>query len=114
MPFTLPLGATPPDFRLPATDGKNYSLSDFKDAKILVIFFTCNHCPYVIGSDEATRKTADTFATKGVRFVGINSNSKHTYADDDFPHGRDMVVVSQYTAVADCHRRRMTIYPAAV
>ena len=86
MPFTLPLGATAPDFRLPATDGKNYSLVDFKDTKILVVFFTCNHCPYVIGSDEATRKTADTFAAKGVRFVGINSNSKHTYAEDDFPH----------------------------
>ncbi len=85
MPFTLPLGSSAPDFRLPATDGKSYTLADFKDAKVLVVFFTCNHCPYVIGSDEVTRKSADAFAAKGVRFVGINSNSKRTYADDDFP-----------------------------
>jgi peroxiredoxin len=86
MPFTLPLGAAAPDFSLPATDGKNYSLTNFTDATYLVIFFTCNHCPYVIGSDEVTRQTADKFASKGVRFVGINSNSKNTYPDDDFPH----------------------------
>ena len=86
MPFTLPLGSAAPDFRLPATDGRTYALADFKDAKVLVVFFTCNHCPYVIGSDEVTRKTADAFAAKGVRFVAINSNSKRTYADDDFPH----------------------------
>jgi peroxiredoxin len=86
MPFTIPLGTAAPDFLLPGTDGQVYNLGDFKAADILVIFFTCNHCPYVIGSDEVTRKTADAFASKGVRFVAINSNSKHTYPDDDFPH----------------------------
>mgnify|MGYP000271247989 CR=1 FL=1 len=86
MPFTLPLGATAPDFSLPATDGKTYSLADFRDARALVIFFTCNHCPYVTGSDEVTRATAEQFAPQGVRFVGINSNSANTYREDDFPH----------------------------
>ena len=43
MAFTLQLGGRAPDFKLPATDGKSYRLSDFKDAKVLVIFFTCNH-----------------------------------------------------------------------
>ena len=86
MAFTLGLGETALDFKLPATDGKTYQLSDFDDADVLVIFFTCNHCPYVIGSDEVTRRTADQFAARGVRFVGINSNSKHTYPEDDFDH----------------------------
>jgi peroxiredoxin len=86
MSFTLSLGSTPPDFNLPATDGKTYSLKDFVDARALVVFFTCNHCPYVTGSDEVTRKTAERFIPKGVAFVGINSNSKHTYADDSFDH----------------------------
>jgi peroxiredoxin len=85
MGFTLDLGASAPDFTLPATDGNSYSLSDFKE-DILVIFFTCNHCPYVIGSDEVTRRTALRFEKQGVRFVGINSNSAHTYESDDFPH----------------------------
>ncbi|MBN2593886.1 MAG: thioredoxin family protein [Sedimentisphaerales bacterium] len=86
MAFTLQLGEMAPDFKLPATDGKTYELSDFDDAKVLVIFFTCNHCPYVIGSDEVTRKTVEKFAPEGVKFVGINSNSKNTYKEDDFEH----------------------------
>jgi len=85
MGFTLETGASAPDFTLPATDGKSYSLADFKE-DILVIFFTCNHCPYVIGSDEVTRKTAQRFENQGVSFVGINSNSANTYEVDDFPH----------------------------
>ena len=72
MSFTLQLGQKAPDFNLPATDGKKYSLSSFKDAKSLVVFFTCNHCPYVLGSDETTRATAEKYAAFGVRFVGIN------------------------------------------
>jgi peroxiredoxin len=86
MPFTLSLGSKAPDFTLPATDGKNYSLSSFKDSKFLVIFFTCNHCPYVTGSDEVTRKTVDRFKKEGVSFIGINSNSERTYAEDSFDH----------------------------
>jgi peroxiredoxin len=86
MAFTLQLGAKAPDFKLPATDGKTYQLSDFDDAKVLVVFFTCNHCPYVIGSDEVTRQTAEKFAPQGVRFVAINSNSKNTYPEDDYDH----------------------------
>jgi len=86
MSFTLQLGEKAIDFKLPATDGKTYSLDSFKNSKYLVVFFTCNHCPYVIGSDEVTRKTAERFKSLGVEFVGINSNSKSTYKDDDFPH----------------------------
>lgn len=86
MSFTLDIGARAPGFELKATDGKTYSLSDFDDSKYLVIFFTCNHCPYVIGSDEHTRQLADKFASQGVRFVAINSNSPNTYAEDSFEH----------------------------
>jgi peroxiredoxin len=85
MSFTLQIGAKAPDFNLPATDGRRYQLSDFQD-EFLVIFFTCNHCPYVIGSDELTRASALRFAPMGVRFIGINSNSANTYQEDDFPH----------------------------
>ena len=83
MAFTLQIGEKAPEFELPATDGKNYKLSDIKDP-YLVIFFTCNHCPYVIGSDEVTRITADEFADKGVKLVGISSNSSKTYPADSF------------------------------
>ncbi|MBW8014596.1 MAG: thioredoxin family protein [Planctomycetes bacterium] len=84
MPFTLSIGDNAPDFRLCSTDGRAYCLENFKDANVLVIFFTCNHCPYVIGSDKVTRQTADKFADKSVCFVGINSNSPNTYIEDSY------------------------------
>ncbi len=86
MAFTLEIGSKAKEFYLPATDGTSYSIESFKDSKYLVVFFTCNHCPYVIASDEITRKTVEWFNPLGVQFVGINSNSKNTYADDDFPY----------------------------
>ena len=86
MSFTLDIGSKALDFKLPATDGSTYSLEDFDKFPYLVIFFTCNHCPYVIGSDEVTRNTAVEFESRGVKFVGINSNSPNTYESDDFPH----------------------------
>jgi peroxiredoxin len=86
MVFTLELGKKAVDFKLPATDNREYSLHDFADAKYLVVFFTCNHCPFVTGSDEVTRKTALRFKDKGVVFVGINANSENTYAEDSFEH----------------------------
>lgn len=84
--FTLDIGEKAPDFHLAGTDGKVYSLKDFDDADVLVVFFTCNHCPYVIGSDEITRHTVDHFKKHNVAFVGINANSIHTVADDSFAH----------------------------
>jgi peroxiredoxin len=86
MSFTLDIGSKAPAFRLQATDGKTYQLSDFDTSKYLVLFFTCNHCPYVLGSDEVTRQTALKYQQKGVRFVAINSNSANTYREDDFDH----------------------------
>ena len=84
MSFTLELGATAPDFSVTGTDGKNYSLADFESASTLVVFFTCNHCPFVLGSDEVTSATAEKFQDKGVAFIGINSNSEKTNPTDDF------------------------------
>lgn len=82
--FTLPLGDKAPDFALRGTDGKVYTLKSFQEAPVLVIFFTCNHCPYVIGSDEVTRATALKFMPRGVVFVAINANSPHTYVEDSY------------------------------
>jgi peroxiredoxin len=86
MAFTLQLGKKAPDFRLPATDGKSYTLADFGDADTLVIFFTCNHCPCVLGSDEVTRATALKYAPKGCKFVAISANWDKIHPEDSFPH----------------------------
>ena len=84
MSFTLELGAKAPDFSVVGTDGQTYDLANFAEASTLVVFFTCNHCPFVVGSDEVTRATAEKFQDKGVAFIGINSNSEKTNPTDDF------------------------------
>ena len=83
MSFTLQLGQKAPEFNLISTTNENISISSF-DSKFLVIFFTCNHCPYVTGSDEVTRQTANKFKDKDVSFIAINSNSANTYQEDSF------------------------------
>lgn len=114
MPFTLPLGAQAPDFSLPATDGKTYSLKDFKNSPVLVIFFTCNHCPYVKGSDEVTRKTVERFAPKGVAFVGINPNSIQTYPEDSFENMKIRMEENQFPwkYLFDAHQKVAKKYGA--
>ena len=84
MSFALELGAKAPDFSVVGTDGQTYGLANFAEAATLVVFFTCNHCPFVVGSDELTRATAEKFQDKGVAFIGINSNSEKTNPTDDF------------------------------
>lgn len=96
MSFTLQIGHQAPDFTLPATDGNTYSLADFASSPFLVVFFTCNHCPYVVGSDEVTRATVEKYADRGVAFVGINSNSVSTKPLDSFEHMVARMAEKQY------------------
>ncbi len=77
-------GDAAPDFDLPAVDGKKYSLASFADKKILVVFFTCNHCPYVQGWDGRVIALQKEFASKGVQFAGVNANETVHYPDDSF------------------------------
>lgn len=86
MAFTLKKGQKAPDFSLLSTDGTIYSLADFDQSAALVIFFTCNHCPYVINSDEMTKKIVNKYKEKNISFVAINSNSPNTYVEDSYDH----------------------------
>ncbi|MDW7657505.1 MAG: thioredoxin family protein [Bacillota bacterium] len=96
MAFTLQIGEQAPDFSLPATDGKTYSLKDFAEKKGLVVFFTCNHCPFVTGSNEVTRKTAVKYRDHGIVFVGINANSVNTHPTDSFEHMVQQMKANQF------------------
>lgn len=71
----LAIGAVAPNFKLPATDGKYYSLDDFKDAKALAIIFTCNHCPTAQAYEDRLIKVVGDYKDKGASFVGISPNS---------------------------------------
>jgi alkyl hydroperoxide reductase subunit AhpC len=61
-----------------------------------VVFFTCNHCPFVTGSDEVTRATVERFQKRGVSCIGINSNSENTYPEDSFAHMEERMKANRY------------------
>ena len=81
---TLKLGSKLPDFNLPSTDGKNYSVDSFADKKALIVIFSCNHCPYVIAYEERMKQIQEDYSLKGVAIVAINSNDDKEYPDDSF------------------------------
>jgi len=72
---TLETGAPAPDFNLPGVDGKFYSLKDFKDARALVIVFTCNHCPTAQAYEDRIMAFTHDYKSKGVEVVAISPNS---------------------------------------
>jgi peroxiredoxin len=71
---TLAIGASAPDFKLPGVDGKTYSLASFKNAKILAIVFTCNHCPTAQAYEDRIIKLTSDYKDKGVALVAIMPN----------------------------------------
>lgn len=73
-PVTLRLGATAPDFDLPGVDGRNWALKDFASAKVLVIIFTCNHCPTAQYYEARVKKLVTDYKDKGVAVVAISPN----------------------------------------
>jgi peroxiredoxin len=74
-----------PEFqRLPGVDGKEYSSSDFKDKKILIVVFSCNHCPYVQAYEDRMIAVQLDYTAKGVQLIAINSNDITNYPDDSF------------------------------
>ena len=86
MAFTIQLGQSAPDFNLPGVDGKNHTLADHKSAKLLVIVFSCNHCPYVTGSEERMIKFFADYSPKGVDMIAINSNETIGHPTDSFEY----------------------------
>jgi peroxiredoxin len=84
MSFTLSPGARAPDFSLPATDGNTCSLASFANAPLLVVCFTCNHCPYVIGNESREKDFVARYAPRGLAYVAINSNETQNHPTDDF------------------------------
>ena len=81
-------GALAPTFELPNANGNSggttLSLSDAMGENGTVVFFTCNHCPYVVGSEPRIEDAANLARSKGLGFVGINSNDPVKYESDSW------------------------------
>lgn len=71
---TLEIGAQAPDFSLPGTDGKSYSLASFKASNILVMVFTCNHCPTAQAYEDRLIQLKKDYENKGVAVVAVSPN----------------------------------------
>lgn len=81
----LPVGELKaPEFTLPATDGKQYTLADFLPCKGIVIAFMCNHCSYAKAAWPLLTALSQEYTVKGVEWAAINANDEITYPDDSF------------------------------
>lgn len=83
--FKIRMGEIAKNFSLRDVDEKIYTLEDFAAAKVLVIVFMCNHCPYVQAVWQRLIDLQERFKEQAVRFVGINANATNSnYEEDSF------------------------------
>jgi peroxiredoxin len=71
---TLALGSAAPDFSLPGVDGKTHSLSEYASSPILVVAFTCNHCPIAQMYEQRIQQLEADYKRRGVTVVAIQPN----------------------------------------
>jgi len=79
----LAIGSPAPDFCLPGIDDKTHCLKDYASAKILVIAFTCNHCPTAQLYEQRIMKLVDDYKNKGVTIVAIEPNNPNAVMLDE-------------------------------
>ncbi len=80
----LQIGDKAPPFDLPGVDGVNHSMDDFKDEEVLIVAFTCNHCPYAQAYEERIIAIQKDYQDKGVALVAINPNEHMNHPEDGF------------------------------
>ncbi len=80
---TLEIGSPAPAFSLPGVDGKTYSLESFRDADILVVVFTCNHCPTAQAYEGRIQQLAKDYKDKKVALVAISPNDPEAVRLDE-------------------------------
>lgn len=83
----LTISTPMPQFKdLRGVDGKTHSDVDFSGKKILVVVFSCNHCPYVQAYEDRMIRLQADYSSKGVQLVAINANDIANYPDDSYDH----------------------------
>lgn len=81
---TLDLGLKAPDFSLPGVDGNTYTLDSFHNKAVLIVIFSCNHCPYVQAYEPRIKAIQGDYAMAGVQVVAINANETEHHPEDSF------------------------------
>lgn len=83
---TLEIGESAPSFDLPGVDGKRYRLEDFQSHPILVVIFTCNHCPTAQAYEERIKQMVDDYREQGVGFVAVSPNDPDAIRLDELDY----------------------------
>ncbi len=78
------------DVGMESTDGKTITFDDVKGAKGLLVIFTCNHCPFVIGWQDTMVELGNAYLQKGIGVVFVNSNDPARVASDSLEDMRKM------------------------
>ncbi len=84
----LQIGDPAPDFSLPGIDGKTWTLADFKEGKVLVVFFTSNHCPTSHGAADRLKSFLADYRPRGMAFVAINPNHPEGLSIDELGYSK--------------------------
>jgi peroxiredoxin len=79
----LALGSPAPDFALPGVDGQVHKLSDYASSPVLVVVFTCNHCPIAQMYERRIQQLAADYKNKGVAVVAIQPNDPQAIRIDE-------------------------------
>jgi peroxiredoxin len=80
---TLAIGSKAPDFDLPGVDGANHRLDEYEDAKLLLVLFTCNHCPTAQAYEERINQLNNDYRDRGLQIVAISPNDAEAVRLDE-------------------------------
>lgn len=80
----LKINSLLPQFHLPGTDGNLHSSDSFSNKEILIVIFSCNHCPYVQAYEQRIIELQNEFNENSVQIVAISSNDAVKYPEDSF------------------------------
>ncbi len=111
---SISIGATAPAFELLDTSGETCTLESFADHDWLVVQFTCNHCPYVLGSDERLRAVVSALTGESIAWVGICSNDAERYPQDSYERMQERASTLPYRYLHDPTQETARAYGAQV
>jgi len=90
------VGDLAPTFALPGVDGRTYSVEDFREKEVLVVIFSCNHCPYVQAYEDRLIAVQRDYAARGVQVIAINPNDDAGYPEDGYDKMVERAKVKQF------------------